>query len=227
MKLIKKYGIQVLILIIVSCIVCYLSLRYMRSEPKDPITSLVSNKVEEFKDNLKQENARIETNKSEQISGVSREEHLALIKKYNDKSIQFEAFTNVHATVKDSLKIALVKLDEANNKIWNWENKKPSGSTIIATMSEKDSVLHTSVDVKLNVTDIKEKGGLFKKDRFYTDFYSPDQNIKINGVQNYRKEVIIKPKRVGLGLQVGYGVMSDLKPSIYVGVGLSYNILNL
>lgn len=224
---IKKYGIQLLILIIVSIIVSYLSIQYVHSDYKDPVTSLVSNKVEEFKDNLKEENARVETNKTETISGISKEEYMALLNRYNNKSIEFDAFTNIHATVKDSLKNALVKLDEANNKIWNWENKKPSGSVIKATMSEKDSVLHTSVDIKVNVTDVKEKGGFFGRDKFYTDFYSPDQNIKINGVQNFRKETIVKPKRLGIGLQVGYGVMSDLKPSIYVGVGASYNILNL
>lgn len=227
MELIKKYGIQILILIIVSAIVCYLSLRYMQNEPKDPITSLVSEKVVEFKDKLKEDNARVETNKSEQLSGISKEEYQNLLNRYNDKTIEVNAFTNINSLLSDSLRIVKLDRDELKNKIWIWENKKPSGSTIKATMNEKDSILHTSVDVKLNITDVKEKGGLFKKDRFFTDFYSPDQNIKINGVQNFRKETIVKPKRLGLGIQVGYGVMSDLKPSIYVGVGASYNILNL
>lgn len=227
MKVIKKYGIQFLIICFLTIVFVYLGLKYMNNDPKDPITSLVSNKVETFKDNLKQENARIETNKSEKISGISKEEYLTLLNRYNDKSIEVESFNNIVSTVRDSLKLAKLEITDFKNKEWMWKTVKPSGSTIIATMNEKDSVLHTSIDVKLNVTEVVDKGGLFKKDRFYTDFYSPDQNIKINGVQNYRKEVILKPKRIGLGLQVGYGVMSDLKPSIYVGVGASFNILNL
>lgn len=224
---IKKYGIQLLILLFVSILVSYLSIRYVHSDYEDPVTSLVSTKVEEFKDNLKQENSRVETNKSEQISGISKEEYENLLKRYNDKNIEVNAFTNINSLLSDSLKIVKLDRDELKNKIWVWENKKPSGSTIKATMNERDSVLHTSVDVKLNITDVVDKGGLFKKDRFFTDFYSPDQNIKINGVQNFRKETIVKPKRFGIGFQVGYGVTGDLKPSMYVGFGASYNILNL
>lgn len=227
MKLIKKYGIQFLILIVVSAIVCYLSIRYMQNGPKDPITTLVSEKVGAFKDKLKEDNARVITNKNEQISGISKEEYNKLLSRYNSKKIEFEAFTNINGKLSDSLKLAKIEIIDLKNKEWTWKTTKPSGSTIVAVMNEKDSILHTKVDVKLNITDIKEKGGLFKRDKFFTDFYSPDQNIKINGVQNFRKETLVTPKRLGLGIQVGYGVMSDLKPSIYVGIGASYNILNL
>lgn len=223
----KKYSIFIIILILWSFIIAYLAVRYMYNEPKDPITSLVSEKVETFKDELQKENDRVATNKSERISGISREQYFELLSRYNIKKTEFEAFTNVNATLRDSLNVAMIKIDELNNKVWNWENKKPSGSVIKATMNEKDSVLHTSIDVKLNVTDVVEKGGLFKKDKIYTDFYSPDQNIKVNGVQNFRKEVIIKPKRLGIGLQAGYGITGEFKTTPYIGVGVSYNLFNL
>jgi len=34
-----------------------------------------------------------------------------------------------------------------------------------------------------------------------------------------------KPKRYGIGLQIGYGITREFKASPYVGVGLSYNII--
>ncbi len=227
LNFIKKQFASILILLISSVIISYLLIKYVHNDPQDPITNLVSQKVTEFKDELKHDNARILTNKSSSLSGISLEEYNALKQRYNDKSIEFEAFTNINAVLQESLRIAKLQRDEANNKVWYWENKKPSGSTITATMNEKDSVLHTSVDVKLNITDVVDKGGLFKKDRFYTDFYSPDQNIKINGVQNFRKETVIKPKRLGIGFQAGYGVTGEFKTSPYFGIGISYNILNL
>ncbi len=224
---IKAHFIAILILLAVSVLITYLAVKYMDNEPKDPITTLVSDKVETFKDNLKQENARVATNKSESVSGISREEYQALLARYNDKSIAFDAFTNINALLSDSLKIVKLDRDQLKNKVWTWENKKPSGSIIKAVMNEKDSVLHTSVDVKLNVTDVVDKGGLFKRDRFYTDIYSPDQNIKVNGVQNFRQEKIIKRKKVGIGFHVGYGFSSDLRLTPYVGIGISYNLINL
>lgn len=224
---IKTNWAFLLILICFTAVITYLSVKYMDTDPKDPITSLVSEKITDFKDELKQENARVQTNKSEVISGISLEEYNKLLERYNDKSIEFNEFTNTYSTLKDSLKIAKITIDELNNKVWSWETLKPSGSVISATMNEKDSVLHASVDVKLNVTDVVDKGGLFKKDKFYTDFYSPDQNIKINGVQNFRKEIVVKPKRLGFGIQAGYGIMDNFKVGPYIGVGISYNLLNL
>jgi hypothetical protein len=34
-----------------------------------------------------------------------------------------------------------------------------------------------------------------------------------------------KPKRFGIGVSVGYGITSNLKPTPYIGVGLSYNLI--
>ena len=223
----KRNALIITGLIAWSFLVAYLSVNYIHNDPQDPITSLVSDKVEEFKNNLKEDNARVETNKSESISGISLEQYNKLKAQYNSKSIEFNSFTNTYATLKDSLKMARLTIDELNNKIWSWETIKTSGSIIKATMNEKDSILHASVDVKLNITDVVDKGGIFKKDKFYTDFYSPDQNIKINGVQNFRKEIVVKPKRIGLGIQFGYGVSDNFKVAPYIGLGISYNFLNL
>lgn len=227
-EFIKRHWISIIILIVASIIITYLSLKYMDTDPKDPITSLVSTQVTEFKNNLKEDNYRVATNKSEQISGVSLEEYNRLKAQYGESSrIAFEAFTNVNAMLQDSLKIVKLERDDLNNKKWVWETVKPSGSVIKASMNEKDSILHTEMDIKINVTDVVDKGKIFKKDKFYTDFYSPDQNIKVNGVKTFRKEIVIKPKRLGLGLQFGYGLSQDFKIVPYVGVGLSYNFLNL
>jgi len=34
-----------------------------------------------------------------------------------------------------------------------------------------------------------------------------------------------KPKKYGIGLQIGWGLTKELKTSPYIGVGLSYNLI--
>lgn len=206
--------------------ITYTVTRYF-DDPENPVTAFASNKIEEYKDKIGEKTAKVETNRQNSIKGVDPAEYERIKRSLGVAEDKILAYTNIEATLRDTLKLTRVLLDEANNKKWEWETVKPSGSVIKATMSEKDSVLHTDVDVKLNTTDYVVKGGIFKKDKFYTDIYSADQNIKINGVKSIRKETYIPPKRFGLGLQVGYGVSNDLKPSLYVGVGISYNLINL
>lgn len=35
-----------------------------------------------------------------------------------------------------------------------------------------------------------------------------------------------KKKRWGVGLQLGYGISREMKPSAYIGIGVSYNLFN-
>lgn len=227
MKNFKLSILQVSVILgVLSIIAVYLFTKYVDNAPKNSISGTVSNKVASVIDKIGESRDQTETNVSPQIVGIDPEEHAKTLKALDIKESQILALTNTQAQLQDSLKLLKISRDAANYKVWQWENKKPSGSTIKASMNEKDSILHASVDVKLNSTDFIKKGGLFKKDKIITDFYSPDQNIKINGAQTFRKETFIRPKRIGIGLQAGYGISGDLKPIPYVGVGISYNILN-
>lgn len=140
------------------------------------------------------------------------------------KDNQIKAITTANATLKDSLKIKSITLDSLNNKIWTWSKVEPEKSEIKASMNEKDSILHIEANIKVQTVDYIEKHW-FKKDKLITDFYSSDQNIKFNGVQIYRSEKIIQPKRFGIGLQMGYGLGSNFQIFPYVGIGASYNLI--
>ena len=70
----------------------------------------------------------------------------------------------------------------------------------------------------------------------YTDWVS-GYRPQLDSIQIYQtteyitKEIkmVTKPKRWGIGLQAGYGVSlhnGQLFPSPYIGVGLSYSIIN-
>lgn len=214
------------IMIAVNAVFVVYIMREYVDDPQDPATKLLTKKVKEVQDEFGEMRQQQETTHSETVAGISQEDYNRLKLALNIKDDQILSINNINAKLRDSVKVARVERDAANNKVWNWEKKTESGSVIKSTMNEKDSVLHSEVDIKLNNTDYVDKGGLFKQDRYYTDWYSPDQNIKVNGAQSWRKETVIKPKRFGIGFHTGYGITEDLKPSMYIGVGLSYNFIN-
>lgn len=193
-----------------------------------PVGGFIADKIDTYKDNLGEQRAKQETGGKGDNSNSAyyKSEIDRLTKALGIKENALLAVTDVNAKLRDSVRLAKLTVDEANNKIWNWEKTYASGSTIKATMNEKDSILRPEVDVKLQVTDYVDKGGLFGKTKYYTDIYSPDQNISINGLKTYRKETVIKPKRVGIGVQFGYGLSTDFKIAPYVGIGLSYNVFS-
>lgn len=227
-KFLRKLSPFVVLVIILglSILITYLVGKYI-DNPVDPITKTVSTTIDEYKDKVGKITAKTETNKQPTLVGIDPAEYQRVKDALGIEIENVLALNNIKAQMADSLKIVKLQRDQANNKVWNWETKKESGSIITATMNEKDSILHTKADIKLNTTDYVEKGGLFRKDKYYTDIYSPDQNIKVNGVTNFRKETFVKPKRIGLGIQVGYGLTAEGKAVPYVGVGASFNLVNL
>lgn len=210
------------ILIAISIGVIYFMSQYV-DDPQDPVTRLAEKTIKNIQDDLGEQRQQQELTRAPNVTGIPEAEYYRLKNALKLKDEQILAITNINAKLKDSMKLVALERDQANNKVWSWEKKTESGSVIKATMNEKDSVLHSDIDVKLNNTDYVDKGGLFGRDKYYTDWYSPDQNIKVNGAHAFRKETIIKPKRFGLGFQAGYGVTEDFKPSLYFGLGVSYN----
>lgn len=217
----------ILILIMgLAIIIVYFTSKYV-DNPSDPITKSISEKIDTYKDKVGKETARIETNKQSTLQGIDPDVYARALVALDIKDSQIQSLTDLNAKYSDSFRLAKVTIDEQNNKKWEWEKKYESGSIVKSVMSEKDSILHSDIDIKLQTTDYIEKKGLFRKDVLYTDIYSPDQNIKVNGVKTFRRETIIKPKRIGIGIQVGYGLTGEGRATPYVGVGLSYNLVNL
>lgn len=209
-----------------AIIIVYFTANYV-DNPSDPITKSISNKIDVYKDELGKETARIETNKQPTLQGIDPAVYARALVALDIKDSQIESITDLNAKLSDSFKLAKITIDEQNNKKWEWEKTYASGSVVKSVMSEKDSVLHSDIDIKLKTTDYIDKRGIFKKDILYTDIYSPDQNIKVNGVKTFRRETVIKPKRIGFGIQVGYGLTGEGRATPYVGIGASFNLFNL
>ena len=191
-----------------------------------PSNDFISRKIENYKDKIGEQRARVETVQNDK-SQFDKQEIEKLKQALNVKENEIKSITELKGKIRDSVKLLAVQLDAEKHKVWTWQKKYESGSVIKATMSEKDSVLKPEIDLKILTTDHVEKYGFLKlKKRYYTDFYTPDQNIQFEGAKVYRKENIVKPKRFGFGLQGGVGVSNELKPIYYIGIGGSYNFIN-
>lgn len=83
------------------------------------------------------------------------------------------------------------------------------------------STLSIEFENKYSVAIVKKKKWKEEYDVVVTNEnpYTSVQDIKAYKVSSP------KPKRFGIGLQLGYGFTSSFKPAFYIGAGLSYNIL--
>lgn len=104
-----------------------------------------------------------------------------------------------------------------------WSNKWEIGSII----ANKDSVFR---DIKINneyeITIGNVKNGIFKKKTSEVIVKNLNPNTQTTELKTY--EVIQKDKRINLGVQAGYGLgLTTMKPTTYIGVGVSFNIIGI
>ena len=167
-----------------SIVIVFLLAMYDRGKTA-PSNDFISRKIEIYKDRIGEQRARVETVQNDK-SQFDKQEIEKLKKALNVKENEIKAITELKGKIRDSVKLLAVQLDAEKHKVWTWEKKYKSGSVFRATMNEKDSVLIAEADLKVQTADIEEGRG--KKKKFYTEFYTPDQNIKFNGARTYRVE---------------------------------------
>lgn len=128
--------------------------------------------------------------------------------------------TQVKAKLEDKIKAQQIELDANKNKTYYYKTKY-----FEATANESDSTLRYSYNAELNLTKYDKKESLFSGKKTYIDISSPDKNMKINGVENFIKDISSPPTKFGVGVQAGYGLGADLKIQPYIGFGVSYNLI--
>ena len=97
-------------------------------------------------------------------------------------------------------------------------------ATIDLTGDSSRLALQTIDTLSIVWKEVRE-GNLFKRKRFLQlDVTNKNPYNYIVGVEAYRVPMP-KPKKFGVGVQVGYGFSNGLEPRAYVGVGVSYSII--
>lgn len=149
--------------------------------------------------------------------------------------------TYVQDTLAPALNIAAEKIEELTRAKFILEGQLKASKD----QREKDRVYYenkymqivsntadSTIDYKYNaIVDIikyNERKWLLGPEKTYIDISSPDKNMKINGVEHFKKRVDIKPKKIGFGIQAGYYYIpgaNQFYPGF--GVGISYNLIRL
>lgn len=161
-----------------------------------------------------------------------------LVKNYITKNYM----SYVSDTLAPALNIAQEKIDELTRAKFTLEGQLKATKTELDANKKArvfyeskyiqiiSNVQDSTVDYKYNaivdVVKFNEKKWLLGKEDTYIDISSPDKNMKINGVEHFKKRIDVKPKKLGFGLQAGYYYApstNQFYPAF--GIGFSYNLI--
>ncbi len=149
--------------------------------------------------------------------------------------------TYVQDTLAPALNIATEKIDELTRAKFILEGQLKASKD----QREKDRIYYenkymqivsntddSTVNYKYNaivdVVKYNERKWILGSEKTYIDISSPDKNMKINGVEHFKKRIEVKPKKIGFGIQAGYYYVpgtNQFYPGF--GLGISYNLIRL
>lgn len=149
----------------------------------------------------------------------------SLIKQLKIKDEDIRSLTSIQGVLMGEIKANRSVIDEQKNIITEYESKYLKISTKEDSIGNK--VASYVYDAKLDIVEYSKRKNIFSKEKYYIDISSPDKNFKIEGLEHYKREIKVKNKNLGIGLQIGYGIDEKLRFNRYIGLGLSYNLIRL
>lgn len=78
---------------------------------------------------------------------------------------------------------------------------------ILVDINQKDSTVNYSYNAKIDLTKIEERDNIFKPKKIYTIASSPDPNFKINGLDSWKKEVVIRKDIFSASVFTDYSIL--------------------
>lgn len=125
--------------------------------------------------------------------------------------------TPTKTAIRDTIKIDSISYlypTYTNNFVDDW--------FYINTIINKDSSnIKLSIKTEYDII-LKEEGNIFKR-KPVVKLHSYNPYVTTTNIKAFTNE--IKPKKYSLGLQLGYGLQSNLSVGFYVGAGINYNLL--
>jgi hypothetical protein len=94
-------------------------------------------------------------------------------------------------------------------------------------MQDSSTLDITTYDTVTTVVKEVREGNVFNR-KWYTqvDMKNANPNNVITGISGFRLPEA-RPKKFGIGIQAGYGFSNSLQPNVYIGIGVSYNLIRL
>lgn len=128
----------------------------------------------------------------------------------------------IRAKLEGTIKAQKAEIDKEKTRSVFYKDK------YFSAVTKTDSIGNSSLDYQYNaqidIITAKKKKNLFAKEIQEITISSPDKNLQINGVEHFKKNLTVAPKKWGLGVQAGYYYVPSSN-TFYpaVGLGLSYN----
>jgi len=136
---------------------------------------------------------------------------------------KIDELTRAKFVLEGQLKATKTELDANKKARVFYENKYMQ---IVSNTA--DSTIDYKYNAIVDVVKYQDRKWLFGKEKTYIDISSPDKNMKINGVEHFKKNIDVRPKRFGVGIQAGYYYIpgaNQFYPGF--GFGVSYNLIRL
>lgn len=149
--------------------------------------------------------------------------------------------TYVQDTLAPALNIATEKIDELTRAKFTLEGQLKASKIqrekdriyyenkyLKIASNTSDSTIEYKYNAIVDIVKYNERKWLLGTEKTYIDISSPDKNMKINGVEHFKKRIDIRPKRIGFGIQAGYYYIPGVN-QFYpgFGIGISYNLIRL
>ncbi len=129
----------------------------------------------------------------------------------------------IKATLEGTVNAQKIIIDNQKNRLTYYKDKYFTATTKTDTIG--NSVLDYKYNAQIDLVTENKKKNWFSKEVQEITITSPDKNMKINGVEHFKKEIFIPTKRFGLGLQTGYYFVPETGKFVpAIGVGFSYNL---
>jgi hypothetical protein len=142
-------------------------------------------------------------------------------------------------TLARALKVAVKQIDEVTKVnaalVAKLQMKEQAGQPtamryhndkwLTASYDRDTDSLNLKYNVALNQAQYWKRSWLLAPKRYFNDIFSDDPRVSINSVKRFTM-ADRKPKRFGIGAHVGYGLtLPQLKPTVFAGVGINYNLV--
>lgn len=111
--------------------------------------------------------------------------------------------------------------DSLNNKWVDWKY-----SVKRDTLTNKDQVdFKLKMHYEYAIINKEKSNGWFKKPTPYAEVVNYNPYSKTLSLTTYRVINDVRPKKIGIGPVLSYGIGTEFIPQIFVGVGISYNLI--
>jgi len=125
--------------------------------------------------------------------------------------------------IRDTVQLEGELVEVKKNYSTKWSNRWEEGYIL----AKEDSIFRDiKVKNEYEITLGAVKNKLFKAKEYEVKVVNLNPNTKTKELRSF--QVKNKPKRLSLGLQIGYGLgLIDFKPQPYLGLGLQVNLLGV